>query len=234
MGADGILFSNNTMVTYDNKEYKYNKGQTVKKYDGNNDNLKNITAEIHKLMSKDGNNQDLTYEDLAYATFLEGKYGIKQVKRHASAGIVTFYMNNGKNLRFDFETKTEIEDQNYQNLQKKKEAYEEKLTKNFDKWEDDFDIRLIQSGDNFGYKITLKEGQSPLEIGKTLGWSAQYIYDNNDLYFHFFNETEMENLGVKNASSQPDLYKTIEKGHTFTVPADALNFPESFWESIFK
>ena len=78
----------------------------------------NIFQALENLKSKDGNDKTLSYEDVAYATSLEGQYGITQVRRDANAGIITFVCDDGTNLQFDFETDMEkkVRQNNYNNL----------------------------------------------------------------------------------------------------------------------
>lgn len=65
-----------------------------------------IFDELRRL---DGNENDLTEQDLAKADSLIGKNGVKAVKRDANAGVTTIVCDDGAVLRFDFETDAEMQ-----------------------------------------------------------------------------------------------------------------------------
>ena len=62
---------------------------------------------FQELVKLDGNDKNLTEQDLAKAKKLIGKYGITNVRRDAEAGVTTIVMEGGGILRFDFETDAE-------------------------------------------------------------------------------------------------------------------------------
>ena len=154
MGGDAVTFSTNTKITYGNYKLNVTAGESINTQTGmisellaNNEKLKNITNELKSFMSKDYNEEDLTYEDLAYTTSLKGKHGIKNVKRDANAGIVTFVCDDGIHLSFDFETKAEKE---------KRIALENKIKEaNKNGYDDSY--KLATSEDLNKYVITVND-----------------------------------------------------------------------------
>ena len=193
MTTDTVKFSTNTRITYGAQTFEIKEGSQVNTETGkigyllgNNNELKNITNALKTFIPKDHNDEDLTYEDLAYATSLKGQYGIKDVKRDANAGIVTFVCDDGINLSFDFETKAEKE---------KRISLEEKINKAYEYgYNDSYKINLSKNLDK--YEITVNNftcAQPTIKhIAKDFGIKAQDLIRLNPHLIKNFNPNDDE------------------------------------------